>query len=93
MKMKFPYRLTTCFLLLIICLYSANAEPGLVENFYALPNGAFIQNEAGDEEVILEDLSGSLSTLQAAINTARSDYPEAFLLILLKPGGVYTVSS
>ncbi len=65
----------------------------MVENFYALPNGAFIQNEAGDEEVILEDLSGSLSTLQTAINTARSDYPEAFLLIRLKPGGVYTASS
>lgn len=91
--MKTPYRLTAFFLFLINCLYSAKAEPGLVENFYALPDGAFIQNESGDEEIILEDVSGSISALQTAIDTARSDYPNAFLLIRLKPDGLYTVTS
>ena len=91
--MTFPHRLTTFLLFLINGLYSTQAALGPVSNLYALPNAAFIQNEAGDEQVILEDFSESLSTLQAAINTARSDYPEAFILIRLKPGGVYTVSS
>ena len=91
--MKFPYLLTTCFFLLTNCLFSAKAAPGLVENLYALPNGEFIQNESGDEEIILEDVSGSISALQTAIDEARKDYPNAFLMIRLKPGGVYSVSS
>ena len=91
--MTFPHRLTIFLLFLVNCLYSTKAAPGPVANLYTLPNAAFIQDEAGDEKVILEDFSESLSTLQAAINTARNDYPDAFLLIRLKPGGLYTASS
>lgn len=91
--MTCPHRLTTFLLFLINGLYTIQAAPGPVSNLYALPNAAFIQNEAGDEQVILEDFSESLSTLQAAINTARSDYPDAFLLIRLKPTGLYTANS
>ena len=91
--MTFPHRLTTFLLFLINGLYSTQAALGPVSNLYALPKAAFIQNEAGDEQVILEDFSESLSTLQAAINTARSDYPDAFLLIRLKPTGLYTANS
>jgi parallel beta-helix repeat protein len=69
------------------------ATPGLAPHFYALPNGAFIQNQSGDEQVILEDVSGSISDLQAAIDGARVDYPNAFLLIRLKPNGLYTVTA
>jgi autotransporter-associated beta strand protein len=65
----------------------------LGSNFYALPNRAFIQKKSGDEEFILEDFSGSISALQTAIDDARSDYPDTFLLIRLKPEGLYTVTS
>lgn len=93
MKIKFSHRLSAFFLFLINCVYSAKAGPGLAENFYALANGAFIQNESGDEQVILEDVSGSISDLQDAIYDARVDYPNAFLLIRLKPNGLYTVTA
>jgi len=91
--MNHNFSIRACAIVLLICLHSAVAAPGLRANFYALPNAGFIQTESGDGEVILEDFSGSIATLQAAINQARSDYPEAFLLIRLKPGALYSVAA
>ncbi len=83
----------TGILTFVFTSWHADAQPGLADYVYTLPNGDFIQNVAGDDVLTLNDTSGSISSLQSAIDSARTSNPSAFLRIFLKPGSAYAVSS
>ncbi|NDC60736.1 MAG: hypothetical protein EBZ60_01760, partial [Betaproteobacteria bacterium] len=68
----------------------ATAKP----NTYAAPtNFPFIQQPTGEKVTSLQDTSGSVSTLQDMIDSARAANPDQFLVIYLKGGAQYTVTS
>jgi len=72
----------------------ASAEPGAVRMLYTVPNSTFIENPSGDSGVVtINDTSGSVATLQASINNARSANPNSIIVIHLLTGATYTVSS
>ena len=79
--------------LLALASVPAFAASGTVGPFYTVPNATFIENQSGDTIVTLNDTSGSIATLQTSINNARSANPSAILVINLKSGATYTVSS
>ncbi len=83
----------TGILTFVFSCWHADAAPGLADYVYTLPNGEFVQNVAGDDVVTLNDTTGSISSLQSAIDSARTSNPTAFLRIFLKPGSAYAVSS
>src|SRR5215813_2502195 len=55
---------------------TAFAQQGAVRMLYTVPNTTFIEQPAGESVVTINDTSGSISTLQTAINNARSANPD-----------------
>ena len=51
------------------------AGQGAGRMLYTVPNSSFIQNPSGDSVVTVNDSSGSIATLQTAINNARAANP------------------
>src|SRR5262249_50568179 len=72
---------------------TAFAQQGAVRMLYTVPNTTFIEQPAGESVVTINDTSGSISTLQTAINNARSANPDKVIVIHLKRGATYTVST
>jgi parallel beta-helix repeat protein len=72
---------------------AALAGQGVGRRLYAVPNGGFIESPSGDRVFTVADTSGSIATLQAAINGARSAHPDSVLVIRLAPGRTYSVTS
>src|SRR5689334_13695916 len=70
----------------------ASADPGVQRLLYTVPNATFIENPAGDSTITINDTSGSIASLQSAINNARSANPNAIIVIHLLRGATYTVS-
>jgi parallel beta-helix repeat protein len=60
---------------------------------YVPPNSPFVENPSGDSIVTVNDVSGSIATLQNSINSARSGNPNSVLIIRLAPGGIYWVTN
>src|SRR5262249_57913436 len=48
------------------------AKQGAVRALYTVPNTTFIEQPTGETVVTINDASGSISSLQTAINNARS---------------------
>ncbi len=69
------------------------ARQGVVRNLYTVPNTTFIEQPAGESVVTINDTSGSISSVQAAIDNARSANPSSVIVIHLLRGAVYSVSS
>src|SRR5262245_44621646 len=69
------------------------AQQGAVRMLYTVPNTTFIEQPTGESVVTINDASGSISTLQTAINNARSANPDKVIVIRLKRGATYTVST
>jgi autotransporter-associated beta strand protein len=75
-------------------LTRALAGQGAGAALYAVSNSAFIENPAGSESVVtIDDTSGLISSLQTAINNARSANPNAILVIHLLSGATYSVTN
>lgn len=71
----------------------AFAGQGAGRMLYTVPNNTFIENISGDNEVTINDPSGSISTLQTLINNARSANPGYILVIHLLSGATYWVNN
>jgi len=90
--------LTTSLFFLCLGLFALTATPadaaqGAQSTLFTVLNSTFIENPAGDSKWAVNDISGSISTLQSSINSARSAHPGSILIITLKSGATYTVSS
>jgi parallel beta-helix repeat protein len=60
---------------------------------YTLPNSSFIQNPAGDSVVTVQDSSGSIATLQTAIDNTRTTNPNSIIVVRLLSGATYWVTN
>jgi len=69
------------------------ARQGVVRNLYTVPNTTFVEQPAGESVVTVNDTSGSISSVQAAIDNARSANPGNVIVIHLLRGAIYSVSS
>lgn len=83
-----------CLGLFLMLMDTAFAGQGVQRILYTVPNASFIENPSGDTGVVtINDTSGSISTLQTSINNARSSNPDSIIVINLKRGATYSVSS
>jgi len=71
----------------------ALAGQGVGRMLYTVPNSAFVENPSGDNEVGIDDTSGSISTLQTLINNARAASPGSIIIIHLMSGATYWVNN
>ncbi|HSY43938.1 MAG TPA: RICIN domain-containing protein [Candidatus Acidoferrum sp.] len=71
----------------------ALAGQGAGRMLYTVPNNTFIENISGDNEVTINDVSGSISTLQTLINNARAANPNYLIIIHLLSGATYWVDN
>ena len=71
---------------------TACAKQGAVRTLYTAPNTAFVEQPSGETVITVNDTSGSIATLQAEINNARSANPGNVIAIHLLRGAIYTVS-
>ena len=69
------------------------AGQGAQRMLYTVPNSTFVQNPSGDSVIVINDASGSITTLQTAINNARSANPNSIIAVHLLDGATYWVSS
>ena len=93
MKNKFA---TMTGALLILNAVSATplfAGQGAQRMLYTVPTNSFIENVSGDSVVTISDTSGSISTLQTLINSARSANPNSIIVIHLLSGVTYQVNN
>jgi parallel beta-helix repeat protein len=72
---------------------AAFAKQGVVRTLYTVPNTTFIEQPTGESVVTINDTSGSISSLQTAIDNARSANPGNVIVIHLQRGGIYFVTS
>jgi len=79
--------------LLITFVSVTFAGQGVQRMLYTVPNSSFIENPSSDSVVTINDTSGSIATLQALINNARSANPSSIIVIHLLNGATYSVSS
>jgi parallel beta-helix repeat protein len=71
---------------------NAFAGQGAVRMLYTSPNMAFVEKTSGEVVININDTSGSISTLQTAINNARAANPANVIVIRLT-NTTYLVSS
>src|SRR5579859_2232413 len=65
-----------CALILIVAVPEVVfGGQGVERALYTVPNTSFIENPSGDSVVTVNDTSGSITTLQTAINNARAANP------------------
>jgi len=69
------------------------AGQGAQRMLYTVPNSTFVQNPSGDSVIVINDASGSVATLQTAINNARSANPNSVIAVHLLGGATYWVGS
>src|SRR5262249_6078324 len=86
-----------CALALAVAIVSlaanqARAVQGAVRMLYTSPNVNFIERTSGETAINISDTSGSVATLQAAINSARVANPTNVIVIRLT-NAIYSVSS
>src|SRR4051812_20982245 len=87
---------TTCLCLVVViatlgCVETV-AGQGSGRMLYTAPNTSFVENRTNEVLVTLNDSSGSIATLQAAINNARSANPANVIVIRLT-NVTYSVST
>jgi parallel beta-helix repeat protein len=81
------------WLVLACSTAAAFAGQGAGRLLYTLPNSTFIEQAAGDTVVTINDTSGSVASLQAALNSSRSSNPGAIIVIHLLTNATYSVNS
>jgi len=78
---------------LLATIVTSFAEPGVNGPLYTVPNGTFYQQPSSETVTTINDTSGFISTLQIAINSARTSNPTRFLIINLKSNTEYLVTT
>src|SRR5580658_4886517 len=92
-KITTALRKSACYAGLFFCPAAVVlAGQGVQRMLYTAPNMAFIEQPSGDSVVTVTDTSGSISTLQTAINNARSANPNSIIVIQLLTNATYAVS-
>jgi autotransporter-associated beta strand protein/parallel beta-helix repeat protein len=96
--MKTAMKLRTTIIAVMAGLSAIFASPALAGQgagrmLYTVPNNTFIENISGDNEVTINDASGSISTLQTLINNARAVNPNYLIIIHLLSGTTYWVNN
>ncbi|HVW22782.1 MAG TPA: right-handed parallel beta-helix repeat-containing protein [Opitutaceae bacterium] len=81
-----------CGALCALALAASAAAFPITSHLYIQPGSEPFIEESGEQVVTVTDSSGSISTAQSAINSARSAHPSAILVIHLN-ATTYTVSS
>src|SRR5581483_11473198 len=71
----------------------AFAGQGAQRMLYTSPNTTFIESKTADHAITITDSSGSIATLQAAIDSTRAANPTNVIIIRLQSNAVYSVSS
>ena len=67
-------------------------DTGLMTPRYAIPNAAFVQ-QSGETVTTINDTSGSIATVQAAITAARAANASRLIVVNLKPNTRYAVTT
>lgn len=88
-----PFMIRSLLVLLLASVTTSLAQPGIQGTLYTVPNGTFYQQATGEIVTTINDTSGSISTLQAAINSARAANATRFLIINLKSNAEYLVTT
>jgi hypothetical protein len=83
----------SCAVALFCVTFSVFAGQGIQRLLYTIQNNTFIENPSGDSVVTNNDVSGSIASVQASLNSARSAHPNSIIVINLLNGGNYTVSN
>ena len=58
---------------------------------FSVPSQGFVEKPSGEVVTIIQDTSGSISTLQGLIDSARINQPDRFLLIRLRANTTYPI--
>lgn len=69
------------------------AGQGVQRMLFTRPNTTFVEQPSGETVVNVNDTSGSISTLQASINSARNANPTNVIIIRLLTNATYSVST
>jgi hypothetical protein len=69
------------------------AHQGAGPTLYTVPDNKFIEQPTGEMVVTVKDTSGTIAGLQAAIDSARAANADKVVVIYLKGGATYAVSS
>jgi len=79
--------------LILATIGTSFAKPGVTGALYTVPNGTFYQQPTSETVTTINDTSGSISTMQTAINSARAANATRFLIINLKANTEYPVTT
>jgi parallel beta-helix repeat protein len=93
MKHKFAAMAVVLTALNAVFATSLLAGQGAQRMLYTVSTNSFIENVSGDSVVTISDTSGSVSTLQTRINSARSANPNSIIIIHLLSGATYQVNN
>jgi len=78
----------------LFCLgATVHGGQGVQRLLYTAPNTTFIENPSGDGAITINDNSGSIASVQAAIGSVRSTNANGVIVVNLLNGATYTVSS
>lgn len=78
--------------MLAAVLPAVATDAGVMTPSYVVPNGAFVQ-QSGETITTINDTSGSISTVQAAINSARTANASRLIVVNLKANTRYAVTT
>ena len=71
---------------------SSESKAGLRTGMqFSVPSSGFVEKPSGEVVTIIQDTSGSISTLQGLIDSARLNQPDRFLLIRLRANTTYPI--
>src|ERR1041385_9193975 len=87
------FKLFRALIILAVLSTSAFGGQGAVRMLYTVPNTTYIEKPSGETIVTINDVSGSIATVQASINSARSANPTNVIVIRLLSNATYTVTS
>ena len=96
MEVQYQYLRTmilSSLVLILATISTSLAQPGVIGTLYTAPNGSFYQQPTSETVTTINDTSGSISTLQTAINSARAANATRFLIINLKTNTEYLVTT
>ncbi len=86
--------LTGFWLVMMVVPFTGHAGQGVSRMLYTSPNMAFVENPAGNSGLVtINDTSGSVTTVQTLINSARAANPTNIIVIQLLTNATYLVGS
>lgn len=83
----------TIIALTVVACAPVLGSQGAVRMLYSVPNTTFVEQPSGESVVTINDTSGSISSVQSAIDVARASNPDKVIVIHLLKGATYTVNS